>query len=121
MALFDKIIQQATERLYEDERMRSNFTDAEAKIVLSWGQNWIATEVQKAKTEAQAQQIAQSESTRVRQTVGTMNTLAAKPGALNLNQAIAALEPQVKLQQTMPREKIFKLLTEWVTILWRNP
>ncbi|MBI5033068.1 MAG: hypothetical protein HZB51_21310 [Chloroflexi bacterium] len=121
MALFDKIIQQTTERLYEDERMRSNFTDDEAKIVLGWAQNWITSQVRTAKTEAQAQQIAQSESTRVRQTVGTLNTLAAKPGALNLNQAIAALEPQVKLQQAMPREKVFKLLTEWVTLLWRNP
>ncbi len=121
MELFDKIIQQSTERLYEDERLRSHLTDAEAKIVLGWAENWITTQVRAAKNETQAQQIAQTESTRVRQTVSTMNTLAAKEGALDLTQAIAALQPQGKIQQAMSREKVFKLLTEWVTLMWRNP
>ncbi len=121
MELFDKTIQQATERLYEDERLRSHLTDAEAKIVLGWAQNWIATQVQAADNETSAQQIAQSEFTRVRQTVGVMNSLAAKEGTLNLAQAIAALEPQVKMQQTPSREDVFRMLTEWVTVMWRNP
>lgn len=34
---FDKRLEQAVERLYEDEGLRSNLDDASAKLLLSWG------------------------------------------------------------------------------------
>ena len=115
MEPFDKIIQSQAERLYGDERLRSHFTDAEAKIVLSWAETWIATQVRAAKTETQARQIAQSEFTRAQQTISALNTLAAKPGALKLSDAVATLS----IQPPLSRENTFKLLTEIITTLWR--
>lgn len=120
MPSFDKVIQRTTERLYEDERLRSNFTDAEAKIVLGWAERWIRTRVSSAKDDATATQIAQSELAHVRQPIGAMNALAAKPGTLNLAEAVAALQPP-QAQSVLPRETVFKLLTAWLTTLWQTP
>jgi len=116
---FDQITHRALERLYEDERLRSHLSDDEAKIVMGWAQSWIETQVSAADDPAHAAQIAQSEMARVCATVSAMNALGAKPGELTLAQAIAALEPQVKIQQTIPRENIFKILTELISTLWR--
>ena len=119
MAPFEKTIRQATERFYEDERLRSNFTDDESKIVLDWAQRWIASRVALAKNDADAAQIAQSEIARVRQSVTAINTLAAKPGALTLAEAVAALQPQVQAASVMPREQVFKLVTELLSAMWQ--
>ena len=119
MEPFDQIIQRTTERLYQDERLRSHLTDDEAQVVLGWAESWLETQIAAASDDAHAAQIAQSEFARVRQTVGAMNALAAKEGALGLAEAVAALEPQIKTAQALPRETIFKLLTQLVGTMWR--
>jgi len=116
---FDQIIQRTTEKLYEDERLRSHLTDDEAKVVLGWAENWIQSQVSSAADATIAAQIAQNEFARVKQTVSAMNDLAAKEGTLNLAQAVAALEPQLKTQQVISRQDVFKLLTQLVGALWR--
>ena len=119
MELFDQITQQMTQRLYEDERLRSHLTDDEAQIVLGWAEGWLETQIAAADNDTHAAQIAQNEFARLRQTVGAMNTLAAKEGALSLAEAVAVLEPQVKIQQAMSRQDVFKLLTQLIGTLWR--
>lgn len=128
MNKFDQIIQRTTEKLYEDERLRSHLSDDEAKVVLGWAENWIQSQVSSAKDETVAAQIAQSEFARVKQTVSAMNDLAVKEGMLNLAQAVAALnlapavaalEPQIKTQQAMSRQDVFKLLTQLVGKKWQ--
>lgn len=124
MGQFDPIIQRTTEKLYEDERLRSHLTDDEAKVVLGWAEQWITAQVSTVKDTTQATQIAQNEYARVRQSVGTMNTLAAKPGALNLGDAVKALQlrmqPQTQAQGAQPRETVFKILTELLTKTWQT-
>lgn len=116
---FDQIIQRTTEKLYEDERLRSHLADDEAKIVLGWAEQWLTTQISSAHDSATATQIAQSEFGRVRQSVSAMNALATKPGALNLVDAVAAIQPTVQAQSALPRGTVFKLLTELLSTLWR--
>ncbi len=119
MELFEKIVQRTTEKLYEDERLRSNMNDDESRIVLGWAERWLATQISAAEDEASARKIAQDEFTRVRQTVGAINALAAKPGVPRLSEAVAALETQAQATRMRSREEVFKLLTELTSTMWR--
>ena len=119
MPQFDKIVQRAAENLYGDERLRSNLTDGEAKIVLDWAVKWIGEQVNAARDEPTAQQIAQTELARVRQTATALNALAIKPGALRLADAVAALAAGVQTAQALPREQVFALATQFASALWK--
>jgi hypothetical protein len=118
MAPYEKIVQRATESLYADERLRSNLTDDEAKVVLGWAAGRIADQINFAPDGTSATQIARDESTRVRQVLTALNTLAKKPGALRFADAMAALEPVIQVRQAMPREQILKLATELASAVW---
>jgi hypothetical protein len=119
MAQFDKIAQSAAESLYEDERLRSNMTDGEAKVVLDWALGWISSQVNAGRDEASAKQIAQSELARVRQTVNAINALAKQPGPLRLSDAIAALDASLPSNRAFSREEIFSLLTVLTSATWQ--
>lgn len=120
MGQFDSTIQRAVEKLYEDERLRSHLTDDEAKIVLGWAEQWLTAQIAAARDAAAAAQIAQTEMTRVRQSVNALNGLAAKPGMLNLADAVAAIQPAVQAQTAATRLQVFKLVTGLLTALWRS-
>lgn len=119
MAQFDTIIQNASESLLEDERLRSNLTDSEAKVVLDWALEWISAQVNAARDEASAKQIAQSELVRVRQIMSTINALAKQPGPLHLADAVAALDALLQANRVLTREEIFSLLTALTSALWQ--
>ena len=118
MPQFDGIIQNAVEKLYEDERLRSNLIDSEAKVVLDWASGWVADRVRAARDETAAKQIVQGELARVRQAATALNALAKKPGALRLADAVAALEPSMQAQGAMSREQVLKLATELASAMW---
>ncbi len=119
MAQFDKIIQNAAEKLYEDERLRSNLTDSEAKIVLDWAAGWITQQVNAARDEAGATQVAQNELARVRQTTTALNALAAKDATPRLADAIAAIDAGgAQTSATLTREQVLSLATTLATSLW---
>ncbi|MDE3088411.1 MAG: hypothetical protein KGJ80_03350 [Chloroflexota bacterium] len=118
MPPFDKIVQNAVEKLYEDERLRSNLTDSEAKIVLDWATTWITDQVNAARDEASASQVAQNEFARVRQTAAALNALAAGNATPRLADVIAALEQSIQPQQTLTREQVLSLATTLASALW---
>jgi hypothetical protein len=120
MDLIQSVIERTIEKLYEDERLRSNLSDDEAKIVLSWAESWLTTQISAAESENRARQIAQNEWARVRQAVSIINSLAEQPGTLRLSQALAAFEPQMQGAATWPRTTVLQLLTEFITTLWRT-
>lgn len=119
MAQFDKVMESVSETLYGDERLRSNLTDAEAKIVLDWAQQWIGSQVNAARDEASAKQIAQNELTRVRQTVGAINTFAKNSGTLRLADGVAVIEPAVTGKTPLTRGEILALLTTLTGATWQ--
>ena len=116
---FEKIIQRVAEPLYEDEQLRSNLTDDEAKIVLDWAARWIQEQVGPAKDETSAKQIAQRALARVRPVISAINALAAQSGEWRLADAVAALEPSLKIGQPVPRTQVFEWLTVLASALWR--
>lgn len=119
MAQFDKIIQGAAERLYGDERLRSNLTDSEAKVVLDWAVRWMTEQVRAARDESAAKQVAQNELARVRQTASALNALAAKDATLRLTDAIAAIDSgNVQASAALTREQVLSLVTTFASSLW---
>ena len=117
---FENIVQRVTENLYEDERLRSNMTDNEAKVVLDWATGWIGERVNAAIDEASAKQIAQNELARVKQTVTAFNVLTKKPGTLRLADAFAALGAAVApASATMTREQVLSLTATLISALWK--
>lgn len=120
MELIQAVIQRTVEKLYEDEQLRSNLSDDEAKVVLGWAEDWLTAQISAADDENRARQIAQYEWTRVRHAVSTMNALAEQPGALRLSEAVAAFEPQMQVASILPRERVFKLLTQFIATMWQT-
>ena len=119
MAQFDKIVQSTAERLYGDERLRSNLTDGEAKIVLDWATSWVTEQVRAARDEAAAKQVAQTELARVRQTATALNALAVKNATPRLADAIAALDAgSAQASATLTREQVLSLATTFASALW---
>ena len=116
---FEKIIQRTTEPLYEDEQLRPNLTDSEATVVLDWAARWIEERVSLAKDETSAKQVAQRALARVRPVIRAINALAAQPDEVRLADAVAALEPSLKIGQTVTRTQVFKLLTILASATWR--
>ena len=116
---FEKIIQRATEPLYEDEQLRSNLTVDEAKVVLDWATRWIAEQGGPAKDETSAKQIAQRALARVHPVISAINAFAAQPGELRLSDAVAALEPLLAGNQKLSRPQVFGLLTILADATWR--
>ncbi len=119
MGKFDKVVQNAAENLYGDERLRSNLTDDEAKLVLDWALGRITAQVEAARDEATAKLVAQKELTRVRPTLTAINTLARKSGPLRLADAVAALEMSLAAGKPLTREETLTLLTALSDKLWQ--
>ena len=118
MPQFDKVVQNATEKLYEDERLRSNLTDREAKIVLDWAERWVTEQVSAARDETAARQIAQNELTRVRQAATALNALAAQDATPRLADALAAIDSGAQASAAMTREEVLALATTLASALW---
>ena len=116
---FEKIVQRVAEPLYEDEQLRSNLADDEAKVVLDWASRWIEEQTSAAKDESSAKQLAQRALARVRPIISAINALAAQPGELRLSDAVAALEPLLAGNQKLSRPQVFGLLTILAGATWR--
>ncbi len=119
MAPFDKVVQNAAENLYEDERLRSNLTDDEAKIVLDWALGRISGQVNAARDEPAAKLAAQKELARVRPVVAAINALAKKPGPPRLAAAVAAVEPILSAGQPLSRAETMALLMTIADQIWQ--
>jgi hypothetical protein len=120
MAKYDQVVRNASESLLEDERLRSNLTDREAKIVLEdWALEWLETRINTARSEASAKQIAKNELARVRAVVSAINALAKKPGALRLAESVGALEESLRASPAYTREEIFALLAALTSAAWK--
>ncbi len=115
--MYEHTIQRTIEKLYEDERLRAHLTDAEAQVVLAWAAAWLEQRVSAALNPAHAEQIAAHESKRVAQKLAALDAL--KPGTLRLTEVLSVLEPELKAYQPLPREQVFKLITELVSAMWR--
>jgi hypothetical protein len=116
---FGKIIQRVAEPLYEDEQLRSNLADDEAKVVLDWAVHWIEEQMGPAKDESNAKQLAQRALACVRPVISAINVFAAQPGELRLSSAAAVLEPLLTGNQKLSRPQVFRLLTILAAATWR--
>ena len=66
-------MQGAAERLLEDEALRSNLTDDEAKMLIHWAIEWLESHVDPARDQATARQAAQAEMERLRPALQEIN------------------------------------------------
>jgi hypothetical protein len=112
MAQFDHLVQRATESLYGDERLRSNLTDQQAKVVLGWAAGWIGRQVAALSNEAAAIRAAESELDRVRRVVSALNALAAGDAAAHLEKAIRAIAPDANSGSALTPEQVLQLATQ---------
>ena len=119
MQKYEQAVRSATESLYEDERLRSNLKDTEAKIVLDWAASWVAGQVNAARDEASAKQIAHNELARVRQIASSLNALAAKDATPRLDEVMAAISSSAPVSSALTREQVLSLATLFTTAVWR--
>jgi hypothetical protein len=117
MPAYAQVLQRTLEALYDDERLRANLVDAEAKVVLDWASAWLTEQVNAAKNETAAQKIAQTELARVKSIVSAINTLAAKPGAPALGDALNALG--LKPQPPLTRAQTWRVLGLVTSAVWQ--
>jgi hypothetical protein len=118
MASFDKVVQNAAEKLLGDERLRSNLTDPEAKIVLDWALTRLKAQTNSAKDEAGAMQVASSEMTRIRAMLNAINAIA-KSATPRLAEGVASIEPSLQGGKPFTRQEIMVLLTMLINTAWQ--
>ncbi len=118
MAPYDKIVEGVAENLTGDERLRSNLTDDEAKIVLDWALGRIRSRVEDAHDETNARQLVQNELARVRPVLQAINSFAKKPGTPRLADAVTAVESSLSAGKPLTRAETFGLLTGIVDTIW---
>ncbi len=118
MAKYDRVAKRAAESLLEDERLRSNLTDEEAKILLDWALEWLSAQIKKARSESAATQVAKTELGRVRQVIGAVNALAKTASPMTLSQAIAAVEPQLQDGKPFSPDEVLTLVTLLANEVW---
>ncbi len=106
MAPFERIVSRIAEQLLEDERLRSNLTDAEAKTVLDWGLMWLERQIAQARDEEQARRIAASAALRVRQVLETINEGTATRQKGDLSSALKRIEALLSREQGPTRAEI---------------
>ncbi len=70
---YTSVVQGAAERLLEDEALRSNLTDDEAKTLIHWAIEWLQSRVEPARDQATARQAAQAEMKRLRPALQEIN------------------------------------------------
>ena len=119
MEKFKRIVQKTSERLYEDERLRSNLTDREAEWVLDWASKVIETRINAATDELTASQIAQNESERVREFLTMLNGFAKQSNSPSLVDSVLALQPKLAQGRDFSREETFYLLAALANAVWQ--
>jgi hypothetical protein len=117
---YEQAVRSAAESLYGDERLRSNLTDGAAKVILDWAVAWVAGQVNGARDELGAKQIAQNELTRVRQVASALNALAAKNTTPRLDEAIAVIRASASTSASFTSEQVLSLATTFTAALWKN-
>jgi hypothetical protein len=75
LSSFENKIELSLEQLLEDERLRSNLLDAEAKLLFDWATARLTGSVSALEDEAAALEALRTETRRVRQTLRTINDL----------------------------------------------
>lgn len=109
--MHDAILQGVAEQLMEDERLRSNLDDDQAKIVLDWALAWMGAQINAAPDAPAAEQIARAELARVRDALRAVNALArAKPAAMP--KILAALREAQPSQQLPSPAQLMAMLNE---------
>ena len=88
--MHNAIFQTIAEQLMEDERLRSNLDDDQAKIVLDWAIAWLGAQIHAARDAVAAQQIGRDELARVRDALKAVNA-AARAERAALPKILAAL------------------------------
>lgn len=115
MAQFDRLVQGASERLYGDERLRSNLTDKEANTVLGWAAEWIGKQVAALSDEDAAKHVAESELDRVRRAVAALNDLAGGGAAVRMDEAMRAVAASAKAESALTPEQVLQLASKLAT------
>ncbi len=119
MGQIDQVIESASEKLLEDERLRSNMTDRESKMVMDWALGWMETKINAARDETGAKRVAQRELSRVRGMLSVINGLAKQSAVPVLSDSVHALEPALKRGRDFTREEVFYLLIALANAAWR--
>ncbi len=101
-----KLAQRAAERLLEDERLRSNLTDEQAKTLLNWGLAQLSDQVSHlvlVSTQEEAKTTVDNLAGRLRQTMRGINDLVGEKATLSSEEMSTRLQDLIAPAQ-MPAE-----------------
>ena len=111
MTMSSKTIESAAESLYGDERLRSNLTDKEAKVILDWAVRQMEARAKAMSADANApKMISPAEFDRVREVVMAINAAARKPDHRPLAQLVAEIVPTLTDSKVLTREEVNSLV-----------
>ena len=116
MSNLDSTLEQAVERLSEDEQWRSNLTDAEATVLLEWATQQLTDRAARLSDQSdteQAQEQLKLEARRLRQNLKNLNGLLEADQMPEPAAACAALErpaPETPIDPTADRVALLRWL-----------
>jgi hypothetical protein len=118
---FEKTVQNAAEKLMEDERLRSNLDDSEANLLVNWAIGWVRQRVSVSGDQAAAQQVQQAELARLRPTMSSINALLADgktPNLVSATQALGLTGAKVVASGVHDRKAFIQFVTAQLVEEW---
>ncbi|MBI3740349.1 MAG: hypothetical protein HY257_01165 [Chloroflexi bacterium] len=106
----EDVLQNVVEQLMEDERLRSNLQDEEAKTLNEWAIQYLGAQIAAAQNPSDAQQIGARELARVREAMSAVNARA-RENPQTTAKFFAALIDGLAKREVSPPAKILAMLT----------
>ncbi len=115
----EDILRKTIESIMEDERLRSNFTDHEAQVVLGWATHWLEKKILEA-PEEEVEEIATREKEKVKNLISSLNNMLLYTRLPTMALAMGLVEKHLTQGVPFSTREILEWITTLAELIWEK-
>jgi len=115
----EDILRKTIESIMEDERLRSNFTDHEAQVVLGWATRWLEKKILEA-PEEEVEEIATREKEKVKNLISSLNNMLLYTRLPTMALAMGLVEKHLTQGVPFSTREILEWITTLAELIWEK-
>lgn len=119
MSSREEILRKTIESIVEDERLRSNFTDHEAQVILGWATHWLEKKILEA-PEEEAEEVARWEKERVKNLISSLNNMLLYTRSPTMALAMGLVEKHLAGGMPFSTREILEWITALAELIWEK-
>jgi len=112
-------LRKTIESIMEDERLRSNFTDHEAQVVLGWATHWLEKKILEA-PEEEVEEIATREKEKVKNLISSLNNMLLYTRLPTMALAMGLVEKHLTQGVPFSTREILEWITTLAELIWEK-